>query len=70
MFVIVYDADPYFYKSSAIEMIIGSDYLPGVKINIGNYFEARETHFGWYLLGPEPDTEIQSFHTLVSACGD
>ena len=34
-------------------------------MNIGNNFGAREFYFGWYLMGSEHSTEVQSFHTLV-----
>ncbi|XP_065355015.1 uncharacterized protein LOC135949392 [Calliphora vicina] len=68
-------ADPYFFKPSAIDMIIGSDYFPyinlaGVKLNVGNCLEARESYFGWYLSGPEPVSESTSFHTIVSNSED
>ena len=68
-------ADSYFYKPAGIEMSIGTDYLPfinlgGVRMNFGNNFEARESHFGWYLMGPEPSTELQSFRIVVHSSHD
>ncbi|XP_075157751.1 uncharacterized protein LOC142231017 [Haematobia irritans] len=63
-------ADPYFYKPSPIDVIIGSDYLPqinmeGIRLDIAQGLEVRESKFGWYLSGPMPISEINSFSTLV-----
>lgn len=68
-------ADPHFFKPAPIDMIIGSDYLPlinlnGVLSNIAHGLEARESRFGWYLSGPLPTNEIQTFSTIVSDSDD
>lgn len=68
-------SDPTFYKPSPIDMIIGSDFLPhinltGIRSIIENGLEARESHFGWYLSGPLPVTEINTFTTSVTESND
>ncbi|XP_075163067.1 uncharacterized protein LOC142235692 [Haematobia irritans] len=64
-------ADPNFFRPAAIDMIIGSAFLPlinleGVLSYRENGLEARESHFGWYLSGPLPTTTINTFSTLVT----
>ncbi|XP_075167743.1 uncharacterized protein LOC142239882 [Haematobia irritans] len=63
-------ADPFFYKPSPIDMIIGSDYLPqinmkGIHLDSAQGLEVRESKFGWYLSGPMPVSEINSFSLSV-----
>ncbi|XP_055859309.1 uncharacterized protein LOC129921489 [Episyrphus balteatus] len=65
-------ADPFFYQSSSIDMLIGADLYPdivleGVKKNVLNSLLAQNTVFGWVLLGPYDDISIISnFSTFVS----
>lgn len=66
-------ADPYFYKPSPIDMIIGSDYLPlinmeRVRLDIAKGIEARESRFGWYLSSPMPAGDVSTFATIVHDC--
>ncbi|XP_065368805.1 uncharacterized protein LOC135961239 [Calliphora vicina] len=54
-------ADPRFYESRPIDLIIGSDFYPqiiksGVKNNILNTLLAQDTKFGWILTGPVEET--------------
>ncbi|XP_075150744.1 uncharacterized protein LOC142224849 [Haematobia irritans] len=68
-------ADPNFFTPAAIDMIIGSDYLPLINLNgvlsyRENGFEARESHFGWYLSGPLPSNTINTFSTVVKESAD
>ncbi|XP_075156671.1 uncharacterized protein LOC142229953 [Haematobia irritans] len=68
-------ADPYFYKPSPIDVIIGSDYLPqinmeGVRFDVAKGLEARQSKFGWYLSGPMPVNEVRTFATVVQECDD
>ncbi|XP_036346960.1 uncharacterized protein LOC118756296, partial [Rhagoletis pomonella] len=63
-------ADPYFFKPSQIDLVIGSDLipeilLPGVKHKILGSLLAQNTIFGWYLSGPLKITEFSTFHTYV-----
>lgn len=68
-------ADPNFFKPASIEMIIGSDYLPFVNLKgVLSYresgLEARESQFGWYLSGPLPTAEVNTFSTIVHESAD
>ena len=62
-------ADPTFFKPGPIDMIIGSDFLPfinseGTQILEG-CLEARASHLGWYISGPAPSEDVQTFRTSV-----
>lgn len=67
-------ADPNFFKPAPIDIIIGSDYLPSINLKgvtkISSGLEARESHFGWYLSGPLPTSDVQSFSTRVVDSND
>ncbi|KAH8284407.1 hypothetical protein KR054_008574, partial [Drosophila jambulina] len=50
-------ADPNFYRSSQIDVLIGSDILPSIVLsgshsNICGILLGQETIFGWILYGP------------------
>ncbi|XP_065356061.1 uncharacterized protein LOC135950445 [Calliphora vicina] len=54
-------ADPSFYESRPIDLIIGSDFYPqiiksGVKNNVLNTLLAQDTKFGWILTGSIEET--------------
>ncbi|XP_075157647.1 uncharacterized protein LOC142230914 [Haematobia irritans] len=54
-------ADPKYYESSKVDILIGSDILPsimlgGFKSQIGGSLMAQETIFGWILTGPISQT--------------
>ena len=64
-------ADPYFYESSKIDLVIGADLYPsiikeGVKPNIFGSLVAQNTVFGWVLSGPLPQESCNSFSTVLS----
>lgn len=67
-------ADPFFNKSSKIDMLIGADLYPsiildGLKNKVLNTLMAQNTVFGWVLLGPIDNTtghNITSYSTFVS----
>ncbi|XP_051864343.1 uncharacterized protein LOC127566356 [Drosophila albomicans] len=61
-------ADPHFYKSAQIDILIGEDILPSVILsgsrpNICGSLLEQETVFGWILTGPVS----QNVSTIVSA---
>ncbi|XP_059223264.1 uncharacterized protein LOC131997032 [Stomoxys calcitrans] len=63
-------ADPFFNKSSQIDLILGNDsekYLniDGIKKNICGDASAYNTIFGWVLSGPMRTEQIQAFTTNV-----
>ncbi|XP_073814303.1 uncharacterized protein [Musca autumnalis] len=52
-------ADPHFHKSSAIDLLVGGDFIPeimrsGVMHNLCESLMGQETIFGWVLTGPIP----------------
>ncbi|XP_073835532.1 uncharacterized protein [Musca autumnalis] len=62
-------ADPHFFQSSNIDILIGGDFLPsimraGVMRNICDTLMCQETIFGWILTGPIPNSSPPS--TLIS----
>ncbi|XP_075147420.1 uncharacterized protein LOC142221551 [Haematobia irritans] len=64
-------ADPKFYTSSRIDMLIGADIfnkilLDNVKRNICGSLIAQETIFGWIVTGPIQNDQISSFSNIVS----
>ncbi|XP_041449408.1 uncharacterized protein LOC121404212 [Drosophila obscura] len=67
-------ADPTFYESSQIDVLIGADILPsillsGSQTDICGSLLGQETIFGWLLTGPVPSAppnRIASFSTQVS----
>nr|XP_044248535.1 LOW QUALITY PROTEIN: uncharacterized protein LOC123002433 [Drosophila takahashii] len=66
-------ADPKFYESAQIDLLIGADILPsillsGTRANICGSLLGQETIFGWILTGPVPaprQDRISSFSTHV-----
>ena len=55
-------SDPYYYKPSPIDMIIGSDYLPlRCSFDYRKLPKARESHFGWDLSGPFTEVAINAY---------
>lgn len=68
-------ADPYFFKTGSVDMIIGSDYLPLINLDNIKHFpdnslEARQSQFGWYLSGPAANNEVKIFTSVVSNSAD
>ncbi|XP_059222740.1 uncharacterized protein LOC131996801 [Stomoxys calcitrans] len=64
-------ADPRFFKSSNIDLLIGADLLPSIMLSgiireICGTLMAQETVFGWILTGPAPAQPISTFSTIVS----
>lgn len=65
-------ADPRFYESSKIDILLGGDLLPtimlsGIRRHVCGTLVAQETIFGWILTGPIPQSQsTSSFHTIVS----
>ncbi|XP_075151010.1 uncharacterized protein LOC142225121 [Haematobia irritans] len=66
-------ADPEFFKTSYIDVLIGADLIPqvmldGIKRQVCGSLMAQETIFGWILTGPMPiqSENISSFRTIVS----
>ncbi|XP_055840326.1 uncharacterized protein LOC129907882 [Episyrphus balteatus] len=69
-------ADPLFYQSSSIDMLIGADLYPhiileGLKKNVLSTIIAQNTVFGWILLGPyETAPVVSTFSTFVTRKND
>ncbi|XP_044779797.1 uncharacterized protein LOC123327441 [Drosophila simulans] len=71
-------ADPKFYESAQIDVLIGADILPsvllsGAKTNICGSLLGQETIFGWVLTGPvsaSAQSRISSFSTQISHAYD
>ncbi|XP_070142292.1 uncharacterized protein [Drosophila kikkawai] len=71
-------ADPKFYESSQIDVLIGADILPSVMLsgtrgNICGSLLGQETIFGWVLTGPISQVNsnrVASFTTQVHQVGD
>ncbi|XP_062141951.1 uncharacterized protein LOC133850000 [Drosophila sulfurigaster albostrigata] len=71
-------ADPYFYKSAQIDILIGADILAsiilsGSRPNICGSLLGQETVFGWILTGPisqNVSTIISAFSTRVAIQAD
>ncbi|XP_037827080.1 uncharacterized protein LOC119615079, partial [Lucilia sericata] len=64
-------ADPKFYSSSKIDLLIGGDIFPsivcsGIKHNVCDSLLAQETIFGWILTGPVNHSTNPSPTTIVS----
>ncbi|XP_075150683.1 uncharacterized protein LOC142224783 [Haematobia irritans] len=65
-------ADPQFYESNRIDLLIGVDLfnnimLENVQRNICGSLVAQETVFGWIITGPiQQNPKISSFSTVVS----
>ncbi|XP_062122497.1 uncharacterized protein LOC133836179 [Drosophila sulfurigaster albostrigata] len=67
-------ADPHFYKSAQIDILIGADILPSVILsgsrpNICGSLLGQETVFGWILTGPVSQgmsTTVSAFSTRVA----
>lgn len=66
-------ADPLFYKSDQVDLLIGGDIYPsvvlgGLKKNILGSLLAQETVFGWVLTGPIQvrDTRSATFQTFFN----
>ena len=67
-------ANPKFYESRPVDIIIGSDFHPqmiraGVKTDVLGTLIAQETDFGWILTGPvqdsHPTRRIISYYSSV-----
>lgn len=57
-------ADPHFYESGEIDLLLGGDLYPlilrnGVKHGIFETLVAQETIFGWIITGPTPSSSTQ-----------
>ncbi|XP_060665532.1 uncharacterized protein LOC132797770 [Drosophila nasuta] len=71
-------ADPHFYKSAQIDILIGADILPSVilsgsRSNICGSLLGQETVFGWILTGPvsqNVSTTVSAFSTRVALQAD
>ncbi|XP_041451290.1 uncharacterized protein LOC111075664 [Drosophila obscura] len=71
-------ADPKFYESSQIDVLIGADILPsillsGSQTDICGSLLGQQTIFGWVLTGPVPSAvpdQIASFSTQISHVRD
>ncbi|XP_062138858.1 uncharacterized protein LOC133847691 [Drosophila sulfurigaster albostrigata] len=71
-------ADPHFYKSAQIDVLIGADILPSVILsgsrpNICGSLLGQETVFGWILTGPvsqSMSTTVSAFSTRVALQAD
>ncbi|XP_059222185.1 uncharacterized protein LOC131996637 [Stomoxys calcitrans] len=64
-------ADPYFFRSSKVDLLLGGDLLPsimlsGIRSPVCGSLMAQETVFGWILTGPVPVQSTGSFSTIVS----
>jgi len=67
-------ADPKFYESAQIDILVGADVLPsilliGTRPNICGSLLGQETVFGWILTGPVPaprENQISVFSTRIS----
>ncbi|XP_075158007.1 uncharacterized protein LOC142231277 [Haematobia irritans] len=65
-------ADPKFYESSRIDLLIGADVfnqilLDNIRRNICGSLIAQETVFGWIVTGPiQNNTNVSSYSTIVS----
>ncbi|XP_075158044.1 uncharacterized protein LOC142231314 [Haematobia irritans] len=64
-------ADPRFYQSSKIDLLLGGDLLPsimlpGVQRQICGSLIAQETIFGWILTGPLPAKPVCFFSSVVT----
>lgn len=67
-------ADPQFYKSSQIDVLLGADILPSILLkgshpNICGTLLGQETIFGWTITGPVSNSiakSISSFSTRIS----
>ncbi|XP_037811311.1 uncharacterized protein LOC119603370 [Lucilia sericata] len=64
-------ADPQFYNSSCIDILIGGDLFPsimlsGVKHQICDSLMAQETIFGWILTGPISEDSSPTLSNLTS----
>ncbi|XP_059222451.1 uncharacterized protein LOC131996706 [Stomoxys calcitrans] len=64
-------ADPRFYESSKIDLLLGGDILPfimlsGIRREVCGSLLAQETVFGWILTGPIPSESIPSSPRVVS----
>ncbi|XP_073821196.1 uncharacterized protein [Musca autumnalis] len=64
-------ADPRFYESSKIDILLGADVLPfvmlaGIKVGICGSLMAQETVFGWVLSGPAPLPSNPKKTTIIS----
>ncbi|XP_059221613.1 uncharacterized protein LOC131996176 [Stomoxys calcitrans] len=64
-------ADPEFYRTNYVDLLIGSDLLPlvmlgGIRTNVCHSLMAQETIFGWILTGPVQPQSLSSFRTGVS----
>ncbi|XP_059221290.1 uncharacterized protein LOC131995958 [Stomoxys calcitrans] len=64
-------ADPDFFRTSYIDILIGADLIPqvmlgGVRHKVCGTLMAQETVFGWILTGPVASDNISSFRTTVS----
>ncbi|XP_075157769.1 uncharacterized protein LOC142231036 [Haematobia irritans] len=64
-------ADPMFYKTARIDMLIGSDILPcilkaGIHRNISGNLLAQDSEFGWYISGPQNSKCVTSFAAWVT----
>ncbi|XP_075157594.1 uncharacterized protein LOC142230857 [Haematobia irritans] len=68
-------ADPRFFESSRIDILLGGDILPsimleGVKLNVCGSLMAQQTVFGWILTGPISKDSVFSTPTVVSCFGE
>ncbi|XP_075151482.1 uncharacterized protein LOC142225579 [Haematobia irritans] len=64
-------ADPKFFESSKIDILLGGDILPsiilpGLKLQICGSLMAQETVFGWVLTGPIPNPSTNFSPTILS----
>jgi len=67
-------ADPKFYESAQIDILVGADVLPSILLsgsrpNICGSLLGQETIFGWILTGPVPaprENQISVFSTRIS----
>ncbi|XP_075167684.1 uncharacterized protein LOC142239804 [Haematobia irritans] len=64
-------ADPRFYESAKIDILLGADVLPSVMLSRNQHricgsLMAQETVFGWILTGPVAGRESSCFTTCVS----
>ncbi|XP_075150652.1 uncharacterized protein LOC142224750 [Haematobia irritans] len=66
-------ADPRFYESSKIDILLGADILPsillpGLKRHICGSLMAQESVFGWILTGPIPNTATNNSPIVSYFC--
>ncbi|XP_059217544.1 uncharacterized protein LOC131994722 [Stomoxys calcitrans] len=62
-------ADPDFFQSSRIDMLLGADVFPSIMLSgcrLCGSLMAQETVFGWILTGPTPNNSSPPRSTLVS----